>query len=275
MKAPFAYYGGKMGMADWIVSLMPPHRVYMEPFFGSGAVFFAKEQVRHEVVNDLDGNVVAFFRVLRDRPDDLERALRLTPYARDEFMAADLSEDGIDDLERARRFWVRVSQSFGHNGRTGWSVTTARSQSAAASVASRLERLQECAKRMIGVQIEHYDAARLVERLATADTLVYADPPYLGATRRSGRGRGPGASDYLTDMTGEGAHRRLAEALRSTPAAVILSGYPSPLYDELYGDWWQADRATLTHSSRATGSTRGSRTERVWSNRPFPATVAP
>lgn len=94
MRAPFAYYGGKQGMADLIVSLLPPHRVYMEPFAGSLAVLFAKKPSVHEIVNDLDDAVVTFFRMLRDRPADLERACRLTPYARTEYRNADLERLG-------------------------------------------------------------------------------------------------------------------------------------------------------------------------------------
>lgn len=266
MKSPFTYYGGKAGMAPRIVSVLPPHRVYMEPFFGSGAVLFAKPPSTHEIVNDLDDSVVAFFRCLRDEPEELERVCRLTPYARGEYEAADLSGD-LTDLERARRFWVRVNQSFAKTaGRTtGWSVTTARTQSTANSVRGRLDRFAACAKRLSRVVIEHCDAAGLVERLATPDTVIYADPPYLSETR-SARSR-VSPSDYRFDMGAEDEHRRLAKALRATPAAVVLSGYPSPLYDELYGDWQTIDVPVMAHSSNAVTSSRSERTERIWSNR--------
>lgn len=105
MKPPFAYYGGKARLAPWIVSLMPRHEVYVEPCLGAGAVFFAKPPTEHEIINDLDGAIVTFFRVLRDRPDELIRLCELTPYARAELAAADPDEDGLDELERARRLW--------------------------------------------------------------------------------------------------------------------------------------------------------------------------
>lgn len=269
MKPAFAYYGGKVGMSDMIVSLMPPHRVYMEPFFGSGAVLFAKRPAVHEIANDLDGNIVTFFRVLRDRPDELEQACRLTPYARAEYEAATLDGD-LDDLERARRFWVRVNQSFAKTaGRTtGWSVTTARTQSTARSVIGRIGRFQALAARLQHVCIEQCDAADLIDRLATPDTLIYADPPYLAATR-NGRARDGIAADYGTDMGGEDDHRRLAEALHSTAAAVILSGYPSPLYEDLYADWHRLEVPVRIHSSNAVKVDRAERTEVLWSNRPI------
>lgn len=97
MKPPFAYYGGKAGMAPTIVDILPEHRIYMEPFFGSGAVLFAKPRSRFEIVNDVDGALVTFFRVLRDRPEDLAEVCKLTPHARAEFDAASLDEhlDGV------------------------------------------------------------------------------------------------------------------------------------------------------------------------------------
>lgn len=108
MKPPLSYYGGKTRLASWITSLLPRHRIYVGPFFGSGAGLFVKTPAPHEVVNDLDGNVVCFFRVLRGRPKELARACCLTPYARDELRVAELVGDDIDKLQRARRFFVRL-----------------------------------------------------------------------------------------------------------------------------------------------------------------------
>jgi DNA adenine methylase len=263
---PFAYYGGKTGMAPRIVDLMPEHRVYIEPFAGSLAVLFAKPPSTHEIVNDLDNSVVTFFRVLREHYEDLERVCALTPHARSEYAVADLSSE-LDDLERARRFWVRVNQSFGKTAgrQTGWSVTTARTQSVPMSVLNRIGRFAAVADRLARVSIECCDAAGLVARLATADTLIYADPPYLAETRRGRDRRRP--KDYGHDMGHVDEHRVLAEVLRSTAATVILSGYPSPLYEELYGDWWSIEVPVTVHSSNAARTARGARVERLWSNR--------
>lgn len=171
-------------MADLLVGLLPPHRVYIEPFMGSCAVLFAKRPSQHEIVNDLDDAVVAFFAVLRDRPADLELACRLSPYSRTEYERADLDVP-VDELELARRFWVRVNQSFAKTaGRaTGWSITTARTQSVGGSMAGRLDRFYACARRLAEVAIERCDAVDLITRLATDDTVVYVDPPYLDETR--------------------------------------------------------------------------------------------
>lgn len=266
MKAPFAYFGGKMGMAARIVAMLPEHRIYMEPFFGSGAVLFAKPPSLFEIVNDLDDTVVTFFRVLRERRAELELVCALSPHSRTEFRAAQVGIDQTDDeLERARLFWVMVNQSFAktssHN--TGWSITTARSTSVPATIVSRLGRFGPAVERLSQVSIENCDAAGLIDRLATADTVIYADPPYLGTTRVQ---RGDQASDYRCDTSTDVAHRQLHDVLADTPAKVILSGYPSPLYEDLYADWNRVDHQVTSFSSNANTSVRGGRTEVLWTN---------
>ena len=151
MKSPFAYYGGKMGMAPQIVSLMPEHRVYIEPFFGSGAVLLAKPPAPFEIVNDLDQALVTFWKVLRERTAELDMVCSLTPHSRVEYMRADLDADGLDELEVARRFWVRVNQSFSAtaNRNTGWSITKATQQSKPAAMMSRLGRFGRVAERLV------------------------------------------------------------------------------------------------------------------------------
>lgn len=268
-RAPFAYYGGKARLAHRIVSLFPPHSEYIEPFFGSGAVLFAKRPATHEIVNDLDGAVVNFFRVLRERTDDLIKVCALTPHARGEFDGANLDDEDIDELELARRFWVRVNQSFSKTAgrQTGWSVTTSRTQSVPASVFGRLGRFEDCARRLATVTIECCDAADLVDRLATSATVIYADPPYVATSRMARKDRGGRTADYRCDMGGEDAHRRLAEALHATDATVFLSGYHSALYDELYATWDRVEHQVTAYASNSVTSGRTVRTEVIWSNR--------
>jgi DNA adenine methylase len=272
MRPPVHYYGGKTRLAPWLVSLMPQHRVYVEPFFGSGAVLFAKGRSRFEILNDLDGNVVNFFRVLRERPDDLARVCRLTPHARDEHAACALDGPDVadlDDLERARRWWARCVQGFGKMpGKAGWSVSTRMGSSGAQTCQALVDRFHACAERLALASIENTDAADLVRRLAKEpDALVYADPPYLGTVRAGINSKR--LRDYDHDLSDEDDHRRLADALHATPATVLLSGYPSPLYDELYADWWRLDREVRRHSGHGRGTPAPSATEAVWSNRPL------
>lgn len=270
MKPPVAYFGGKSRLAPWIVSLLPPHRVYVEPFCGSAAVLFAKPPSTHEILNDAYGDVVCFFRVLRDRPEDLELACRLTPYARDEYDAADLDDESIDELERARRWWVRSSQSFGQMAKvgTGWSTSIQRGSNNARSVRNRLDRFTEAAERLGSVTIENRCALEIVAAYDDPRGVMYCDPPYLGSTRsavRDHRRRG----DYAHEFLGDDEHRALAEVLGAARATVLVSGYPSELYEKLYAGWWRAERRVLCRVSNGRTGQNFHRTEVLWSNRPI------
>lgn len=263
------YHGGKGRLAPWIASLLPPHRVYVEPFAGSAAVLLAKSPSTHEILNDLDGNAMTFYRVLRDRPEDLEMACRLTPYARDEFLAADLNDDGIDDLERARRWWIRTNQSFAHTAseRTGWSTSIMRGSNNARTVLNRIGRFADAADRLGLVTFENRDAVDVVREYSVPDGVIYADPPYLLSTRSAMKRRPSG--DYVHEFAADDDHRRLATALHESTATVLLSGYESPLYDELYGDWWKTGRRVLRRSSNGRSAIQVHANEVIWSNRPF------
>jgi DNA adenine methylase len=234
-------------------------------------VLFAKTPAAaHEILNDVDGEVVNFLRQLRDRPADLELACRLTPYARDEYAAAMRPEAGIDDLERARRFWVQSSQGFGQVAKsgTGWSTSVQRGSNNARSAWNRLERFAPAAARLGGVCIENLDWTEAIDRYATPEAVIYADPPYLGSTRSSLADRNR-ARDYTHEFQGDDDHRRLAEALRATPATVLLSGYPSDLYDDLYDGWWTTRRRVLPRMSNGRRAAGETVVEVIWSNRPL------
>lgn len=272
MKPPFSYFGGKTSMAPWIASLLPAHRVYVEPFAGSAAVLFAKTPAtQHEILNDVDGDVVNFFRVLRERPDDLELACRLTPYARDEYEGALELPPVDDELERARRWWIRSTQAFGSvPQRSGWSTSIEQNSNNARTVLNRIGRFADSAARLARVTIEHRDALEVIDRYDAPDGVTYLDPPYLGSTRTSmGDGKRPGG-DYAHEFATEGEHRDLAAVAHQAQATVIVSGYASELYDEhLYPDWYRLERRILARSANQRGSDNRHRTEVLWMNRPL------
>ncbi len=273
MKPPFPYYGAKVRLASWIAGLMPAHRVYCEPFAGSTAVLFARPcPAPHEVLNDLDSNVVTFFRVLRDREQDLVRHLALTPYSREEYRSADLAIEDLGELERARRFFVRTSQSFNACGtaagkRAAWSNGMRRGSSQATSVADLVGRLYAAAERLRRVVIENRGAVDVIAAYDAEDAVMYCDPPYLDSTRTGLRAHRQG--DYRHDTNTEADHRQLAEVLHACASTVFLSGYPSPLYDELYADWWRAEMTVQRPTSNRPGRTGPDGVEVVWSNRPL------
>lgn len=187
MKAVLKYPGAKNRLAEWINSYIPEHTVYLEPFFGSGGVFFNKPRVHIETINDLNDNVVNFFKVLREQPDELARLIYNTPYSRTEY---DLSyQDGQDvsDLEKARRYCVRCWQGFGcanlyHNGFKSGQQTS--SPNPARGFSKLPNTLLEASERLRGVQIEHLPAVELISRYDTEDVFIYCDPPYLRSVRK-------------------------------------------------------------------------------------------
>lgn len=262
MKPPFAYYGGKTLMAERIVNLLPPHSHYVEPFAGSLAVLLAKPRSRIETVNDLDEHLVAFWRIVRDRLPDLERVAALTPHARSEFEGArDL--DGVDDLERARRVWVLLSQSrMGTLRKSGWRFVAKPTvgMSVSGSLAAYVARLPAAAGRLDGVSIENRPALDVIADYGGhPDTVVYVDPPYDPQSRNS--------LGYRIEMGERSQHEKLGAALAKCKADVLVSGYDSPLYSEMFDGWNRIDIQTRT--GQGAGSTKegeGGRIETLWAN---------
>lgn len=256
------YHGGKFRLAPWIIQHFPTHRVYTEPFGGAASVLLRKPRAGLvEVYNDLDSEIVSMFKVLRDpkSAQQLADALQFTPFAREEFTQGYLPTD--DAVEQARRTICRAFMGFGSDTASGaksgfrangnrQTAHPARDWSNyPAAVASFCQRLQ-------GVVIENRDAVELMLQHDSPQTLHYCDPPYVHATRsshvvRSGRG-------YRHEMD-EQQHRELAGALAEMQGMVIVSGYASELYDELYQGWTISTQATLADGARE-------RTEVLWLN---------
>lgn len=229
------YYGGKWRIAPWVISHFPPHHCYVEPFAGAGSVMFRKEPAPFEVMNDLDGNVVNFFRVLRERTEELKRAIEFTPFSREEATLA--GEPTSDELELARRFYIRSWQTQ-HGapflGNNGWRFGRRGGHDKRSAVDdwNDTKRLPAIASRLKNVQIERDDALKTIVRFDTDQTLFYCDPPYVASTRKD-RWADNG---YECEMTDE-QHRQLAEVLQDIKGMAVVSGYSSALYEELYQGW--------------------------------------
>lgn len=233
------YHGGKWLLARWVISHFPPHRTYVEPFGGGGSVLMQKPRSYAEIYNDSWRVVVDVFRCMRDpaMAAELQRRLRLTPFARDEFQQAYIGAED-DMVERARKTIVRSFMGFGSaatNGEylTGFRASSRRSGTTPAQdwqhypdyIPTFIERLQ-------GVVIENKDALEVIQQHDADDTLVYCDPPYPHETRNMRRGN----ASYAHEFT-PADHERLAALLRSCRGPVIVSSYRSPLYDRLYAGW--------------------------------------
>ena len=252
------YPGSKWRMADWIISLMPPHKSYLEPFFGSGAVFFNKRPSRIETINDLDGEIVNLFRCVREWPEELACAVALTPYSREEYerawsrFKAGGKACGIED---ARLTLVRYWQSHGSTSvyKGGWKNDRAGREYA---YDVRYWRnlpgwVLDAAERLKDAQIEQTQAVELIRRFKHPDVLIYADPPYVVSTRKG--------KQYVVDMVEDRQHIELLEALKEHPGPVILSGYENELYEKHLQGWVKLHKKALAEGGRA-------RTETVWLN---------
>lgn len=249
------WHGGKWLLAPWVINHFPEHQCYVEPFGGAASVLLRKKPSYAEVYNDLDGSVVNLFRVLRsDRAAELVGALRLTPFARDEFMEAYQPAD--DPVEAARRLIIRSFMGFGSNGHnksTGFRANSNRSgttpshdwQNYPDSLATVIERVR-------GVTVENKDAKAVMAQHDAPTTLHYVDPPYVMETRAD-QGR-----DYAHELTDDD-HAELLCFLRGLSGMVILSGYPCDLYDEALPNWRRVEREALADGAKK-------RVEVLWIN---------
>lgn len=255
VKPILRFPGAKWQIAAWVVAHLPPHTRYCEPFFGSGAVFFHKPTAAHEVLVDVDADVVNLFTLLRDRPADLIRAIDLTPWSRHEF---DQAREATDDpIERARRFAVRCWQSYGNAGaqrNNGWRHTGERLPLNNTTTVWRQlpARLAAVVDRLKHAHIECRPAVEVITRLQSPDVLLYCDPPYLRSTRG-------GARYYRHELT-DADHVALLQVLQAHPGPVVLSGYHAPLYATHLADWSTVERLALVEHGQA-------RCEVLWLNR--------
>lgn len=258
MHAILNYPGAKWGSAQKIVSLFPQHRSYVEPFFGSGAVLFNKIPSAIETVNDLDGDIVNFFTILREKPNELAEALSLTPYARDVFDDAHENR-GTDPFDRAYRFAIRSRMGHGFKTyeKTGFKIDVyARERSYCVDCWNKMpERILQAADRLKQVQIENRPAVEVIKKFNHDNVLIYADPPYLLSTRRG--------KQYRYEMD-ENDHVELLDALKQHTGYVVLSGYASELYDSELKDWSRIEFASYNQNSDP-------RTEVLWFNFKIPS----
>lgn len=251
MRTVLRYPGAKNRIAKWICGYIPDHSVYLEPYAGSLAVLFNKPRSHIETVNDLNEDVTNFFRVLRDYPEELKRAIELTPFARSEYEKS--YEEASDTVEKARRFSVRCWQGFGCSNlyKNGFkSGQQSNSPNPAKAWAEMPGIIVQAAERLKGVQIENLPALELIERYNTPDVFIYADPPYLHGTRKN----------YLYKHEMEDAeHVQLLETLLRHPGKVILSGYDNDLYNNILSGWKKESIRTQAENGLK-------RTEVIWMN---------
>ena len=234
----FGWYGGKFSHLEWLLPLLPAAHHYCEPFAGSGAVLLNRDPAPVETYNDIDGDVVNFFRALREDPDGLTRLIALTPFSREEFhCAVSGPQPDLSPLERARRFYVRARQARTGLAQTAtlgrWANCRNTSRAGMSGVISRwfggIEALAAISDRLLRVQIENRPAIDAIRLYDGPNTLFYCDPPYLHETRGDSKA-------YGFEMD-EAQHRALAATLHAIRGKAAVSGYRCALMDQLYPGW--------------------------------------
>lgn len=248
MKTPITYYGGKQNLAAEILPLIPPHHIYCEPFFGGGAIFFLKPPSKVEVINDLNSEVINFYRVLKTDFKKLQKEVRTTLHSRELHRRAALiylNPFMFSPLQRAWAFWCLSSQSFSSILTGGWGYDRM-----AGSVEKRLknrraEFVKEFSERLEKVQIECADGIRVIESRNTPETFYYVDPPYYNSDK-----------GHYKDYS-ESQFRDLLDCLQNIKGKFLLSSYPSELLNEYAkkNNWHQIKiekRVAVTHLTSKT-----------------------
>lgn len=255
IKPILKYPGAKWALAPWIVQYLPRMPHYVEPFCGSAAVFFNLPwKPKHAVLNDLSGDIVNLFRVIRERGDELAALVEMTPWAREEYRESYQTTD--DPLERARRFLVRVWQSHGSYAVAGcntWSIGPIDDGGTPRNYGwRRLPRIiAHYTDTLWDAHIANEPALDIITQYARASVLIYADPPYPKSLRKD--------KIYTEDNMTDADHILLLDALDAHPGPVVLSGYRCELYDQRLARW----HSVTTQAQAEKGNTR---TEVLWLN---------
>lgn len=258
----FGWYGGKYSHLDWLLPLLPACHHYCEPFGGSAAVLLNREPSPVETYNDLDGEVVNFFKVLRSKSSQLTKEIAFTPFSREEFyLACKQNGKELSDVERARRFFIRARQvriGLAQTATIGrWANCKNTTRSGMSGVVSRwlgsVEMLPFIAERLLRVQIENRPAIDLIKLYDSKETLFYCDPPYPHESRGDNNA-------YGNEMSDEN-HKELAKTLHRVKGYVAVSGYRCDLMDTLYKDFERHDAP-----SRLCHSIKKPRQEALWVN---------
>ena len=265
MKPPISYYGGKQRMLKHLKEMIPDHALYVEPFLGGGALFWEKEPSEAEVINDLDDNVVNFYRVMQTNWDELYQLMQTTLHSRSQHQAARYvlkqEEDKLSetytyylgesntfpkDVQKAWAFWMQTNMSYSAKLFGGFAYC--RSDKTTKAVINKRERFQEHYKeRLSGVCIECNDAIKVIESRDTIDSFIYCDPPYFNSN--CGHYAGYSEEDF----------KKLLTTLSGVEGKFLLSSYPSELLTEYtkQSGWNQKEFIKY----RSAGNNSGTKTE--------------
>ena len=256
MKPPLSYYGGKQKLSRDICRALyqspnwSEKGHYIEPYFGGGAVFFAKEPQRMETINDLNDNLIAFYRVVKD-PAGFEKVKALldgTLHSRSEFDRAVRISKGEEEADAELKAWavfVRTQQSYGRSWRTGWLINlSGGSEYDAAVFQNKKDRFtEEVCARLENTVVDNRDALYVIQSQDRPLALFYLDPPYAGTN----------GCDYAGLKWRDSSLADLLETLKTLKGRFVLSGFPHPLIDEACAQMgWTQLRKRCAYSMQVT-----------------------
>ncbi|SNA83493.1 D12 class N6 adenine-specific DNA methyltransferase [Flavobacterium psychrophilum] len=242
LKTPISYYGGKQSMLKHILPIIPEHTIYVEPFFGGGAVFWAKEPAKVEVVNDLNGNVINFYEQLKTNFVELKTKVDATPYSREVYKSAMVVYETpyiFNPVTRAWAFWVGTIQGFS-NKIGSWRSSTQRHKESLLNHNKKDSFTTDLSKRLDTTQIECMDAVQLILKLDSENTFFYIDPPYVGANQGHYGGY---TQEHFDD---------LLKVLSQIKGKFLLSSYPNDILDKyrIKYKWFSSDKDMVLSASR-------------------------
>ncbi len=256
MRSVLRYPGSKWNIASQLVRLIPEHHTYVEPFLGSGAVLFNKQQSNIEMVNDLDSNVVNLFHCIQEDAQNLARMVMTTPFSREIYEVTYRNAyDNDDSYQKALKFLIQCWQGYGFRtdgSKVGWrNDVQGRERAYALWNWYRLpEWLIDIAERLRMVQIENRPALEVIERFNYSNVFMYIDPPYMLHTRTG--------KQYNYEMT-DSDHEELLKMLLQSKAKIMLSGYESDMYNDYLAGWGKKQFSSYAEHGKP-------RTETVWIN---------
>jgi DNA adenine methylase len=223
MKPPLTYYGGKQRLSKLILSLIPKHHLYCEPFFGGGAVFFAKEPSTVEIINDTNGELINFYKVIKTNFKELEKEIQSTLHSRKSHQQANIVlnyPELFTEVKRAWAIWTSTNQSFGSMIGSTWRCDFNQNTSATRIFSKKENFTNAYAERLEKTQIECRDALYVINSTDNKNAFFYCDPPYYNS--HMGHYKGYTEKDF----------EELLEVLSKIKGKFLLSSYPSELLEK-------------------------------------------
>jgi DNA adenine methylase len=249
LKTPISYYGGKQIMARLIVSLIPPHRLYCEPFAGGLAVFWSKPSSPMETINDTNGAVVAFYHVMKTDFAILRYLVTQTPVSRKVHREAGFilkHPDHFDKIKVAWAFWVQTNMSFSAKIGAGYGYGKTKNTQVVKINNKKLQFGKHLSKRLDNVNIECNDALQVIKSRDNVDAFFYIDPPYFNSD--CGHYKGYSKKDFIA----------LLDVLSQLKGKFLLSSYPSDVLTEyaVINGWCVHEKESKVAVSHLTEKTK-------------------